>query len=131
MFRFVLPVLALFPLAARAESPLTPEEFEARVTGRTLTYSADGMAYGAEEYLEGRRVRWSYLDGECQDGHWYVSGQQICFIYEGISGPQCWQFYSRDGQIMARFENDPVQTELYETSKTDEALFCLGPKVGA
>jgi hypothetical protein len=124
-------VLALFPLAAQAQSPLTPEEFEARVTGRTLTYSADGMAYGAEEYLEGRRVRWSYLDGECQDGRWYVSGQQICFIYEGIAGPQCWQFYSRDGQIMARFENDPVQTELYETSKTDEALYCLGPKVGA
>ena len=48
MLRFVLPVLALVPLAARAENPLTPEEFEARVTGRTLTYSADGMAYGAD-----------------------------------------------------------------------------------
>ena len=116
---------------ALAEAPITPQEFEARVTGKTLTYSSGGRPYGAEEYFEGRRVRWSFLDGECQEGHWYVSGPQICFIYEDIAEPQCWQFFSKGGKMIARFENEPIQEEIYETSKHDDPLMCLGPKVGA
>lgn len=100
------------------------------MTGKTLTYSTGGAAYGAEEYLEDRRVRWTFLDGECQEGRWYVSGDQICFVYEDIPEPQCWQFYASGPRLMARFENDPMQTELYETSRQDEPLMCLGPKVG-
>lgn len=109
---------------------MTAEEFEARVTGKTLTYSSAGTAYGMEEYFNGRRVRWSFLDGDCQEGRWYDSGQQICFVYEDIPEPQCWQFYASDGRLLARFENDPGQTELYETSKSSEPLICPGPKIG-
>lgn len=122
--------LALMPVPALSETPLTAQEFEARVTGKTLTYSAGGAAYGMEEYLEGRRVRWSFLDGECQEGRWYVAGERICFVYEDIPVPQCWQFYAVGSRILARFENDPARTELYETAKTSEPMMCLGPKVG-
>lgn len=131
MYRLLAVLVLLCPLAATAaEIPLSPEEFEARVTGRTLTYSSDGQDYGAEEYLEGRRVRWSFLDGECQEGFWYEAGDQICFVYEDIPGPQCWQFYERGSRLLARFENDPERTELYETASRGEPLMCLGPKVG-
>lgn len=123
-------LLALAPLPALSETPLTAQEFEARVTGKTLTYSAGGGAYGMEEYLEGRRVRWSFLDGECQEGRWFVSGGHICFVYDDMPEPQCWRFYSDGGRILARFENDPMQTELYETAKSNEPMMCLGPKVG-
>lgn len=126
----IAALLALSPLPALSETPLTAREFEARVTGKTLTYSSGGTAYGMEEYLEGRRVRWTFLDGECQDGRWFVSGEQICFVYEDIPEPQCWQFYAKGGRILARFENDPTQTELYETARSNDPMMCLGPKVG-
>ena len=75
-------------------------------------------------------MRWSYLDGECHEGEWYVAGDQICFVYDEIPGPQCWQFYLRGGRLMARFEDDPAATELYETAQDNEPLYCLGPKIG-
>ncbi|MBT8417203.1 MAG: hypothetical protein KJO42_07155 [Silicimonas sp.] len=126
----VVLLLLSLPSLALAQTRLSPQEFESRVTGKTLTYSSGGAAYGAEEYLENRRVRWSFLDGECQEGRWYVAQEQICFVYENIPGPQCWQFFSSGSRLMARFENDPTQTELYETARADEPLMCLGPKVG-
>ena len=122
--------LSRLPVVAGAQTPITAEEFEARVTGKVLTYSADGAPYGMEEYLEGRRVRWSFLDGDCQEGRWYVAGDQICFVYENMPEPQCWQFYAQGGQILARFENDPLSTELYETARTPGPLMCLGPEIG-
>lgn len=125
-----LILLTFLPAIAGAQTLITAEEFEARVTGKVLTYSADGAPYGMEEYLEGRRVRWSFLDGECQEGHWYVAGDQICFVYENMPEPQCWQFYAEGGRILARFKNDPMSTELYETSRTPGPLMCLGPEIG-
>ena len=100
------------------------------VTGKTFAYSTGGAAYGAEEYFDDRRVRWTFLDGYCQDGEWYVSNDQICFTYEEIEAPQCWQFYMRGGRLMARYENNPISTEIYETSRKNEPLLCLGPKIG-
>ena len=126
---WILVALAL-PNAAFAERALSAHEFEARVTGKTLTYSSGGTPYGAEEYFKNRRVIWTFLDGECQEGRWYVAGEKICFVYEDIPEPQCWQFYADGSRLTARFENDPMSTELYETSRGDEPLMCLGPEVG-
>ena len=123
-------LLALLPTAGVADGPITPDEFERMVTGKTFSYASGGIAYGAEDYLENRRVRWSFLDGECTEGEWYVAGEQICFVYEDIPSPQCWTFYVRSGRLTARFQSDPGATELYETSRQDEPLYCKGPKVG-
>jgi hypothetical protein len=128
--RALSALLLIAALPAMAETPLTPGEFEAYTTGRTLTYSAGGIPFGIEEYLPDRRVRWSYLDGECQDGEWYPAGEMICFVYEAYPEHQCWTFYLRDGGLVARFENDPASTELYETHQSREPMQCLGPKVG-
>ena len=116
--------------AGSADEPLSVPEFEAYTTGKTLYYGANGNYYGVEEYLEGRRVRWSFLDGECQEGEWYPAGEMICFVYEEIGLPQCWTFYDRSGRLLARFENNPASTELFETRQSRDPLACLGPKTG-
>ncbi len=128
----ILILLLLFALPAHAQDqPISPQEFERLVTGQTLSYrSSTGAEYGAEEYLENRRVRWSFLDGDCTEGHWYVEGPQICFVYDTIPDPQCWQFYLRGGRLMALYRNDPQGTQLIETRRRDGPLYCVGPEVG-
>ena len=43
--------------------------------------------YGAERYLENRRVKWSFLDGICKDGYWSEKAGEICFVYEDKNSP--------------------------------------------
>ena len=124
-------VLCLLASPAHASDvPLSGPAFEAFVLGKTFTYSIDGRPYGAEEYMENRRVRWSFLDGQCHEGEWFVAGDQICFDYDDIPETQCWTFFLRGGQLAARFANNPETTELYETAQDTDPLFCLGPEVG-
>ena len=56
-----LCALIALPLAAQDLGlPVTGPEFDAYVTGRTLTYAAAGQIYGTEAYLPGRRVIWAF-----------------------------------------------------------------------
>jgi len=110
---------------------MTPEQFDEYTVGRTFSYGLKSTPYGAEEYLSGRRVRWSFLDGHCIDGEWFVELDLICFVYEADLSPQCWSFYLDDGRMVARFENDPAETTLYELNQSQQSLYCLGPDVGA
>lgn len=128
MLRYLLP--AALALPAYADTPISPGEFEAFVKGRTLTYATGGVPYGAEEYLSNRRVRWSHLDGDCEEGRWYASGDEVCFVYEGISSPQCWKFFLREEGLVAQFTNDTASPEVYELSAVRGPLQCVGPWVG-
>lgn len=131
MYRFLFPAVFLaLSLPAVAETPLSAAEFEAYTTGKTLNYGSGGFDYGIEEYLEGRRVRWSFIGGDCQYGEWYPSGDMICFVYEQIGMPQCWTFYVGQNGLTARFENDPEATALVETRQSRDPLICLGPTPG-
>ena len=116
--------------AAAAQSPMTAEEFEDYTTGKTLYFFSQGEAYGVEEYHENRRVRWSFLDGDCKEGAWYPQGEQICFVYEDNPTPQCWTFYRERDGLRALFEGRETGTELYEAGESDEPMMCLGPDVG-
>ncbi len=128
-----IPVLALTLCAAPAlaQSPMSAEAFEDYATGKTLIYGESGMAYGAEQYLPGRRVIWTFLDGACRRGEWYEKAEQICFRYEHApDDPQCWTFFRSQTGLTARFENDPQARILVEVEKSTEPLICPGPKVG-
>lgn len=125
-----LAAALLVPGAARAQAPMTAAEFEAYVTGRTLTFGIDGAPYGVERYMPGRRVTWSFLDGECQDGIWYEEDGNICFLYEVTPDPQCWQFFRDAEGLRAVFMNEPGTTILYEAQDGPEPLICPGPEVG-
>ena len=109
---------------------MSAEAFDSYTRGKTLFYGFDGVAYGVERYLDGRRVIWSFLDGECKEGTWYQRGEQICFLYEDRLDPQCWVFTQSPAGLVARFEGDPEATELYEAEEIGEEMICHGPKVG-
>lgn len=117
-------------LSQSAQTALSADAFEAYTEGKTLYFGSGGTAYGVERYLKNRRVIWSFLDGKCQDGIWYEDGGQICFLYEDRTDPQCWTFYQGPGGLIARFENNPEATELYEAQDMDEEMLCYGPEVG-
>lgn len=110
---------------------MTAAEFDAYTRNKTFFYESQGRPYGAEEYLENRRVVWTFLDGRCQHGEWYQQGEHICFIYDNKPEAQCWSFTRHPAGLIARFENDPDTLELYEVQKSDEPLTCMGPDVGA
>ncbi len=129
MIRFVLAA-SLLALPALAETPMTAAEFDAYVTGKTLTFAEDGTVYGIEEYLPGRRVRWAFTQDQCKEGAWFASEDQICFVYEDNPVPQCWIFYERETGLAAKFMNVDDGRELYEVGQSDEPLFCPGPDVG-
>ena len=123
-------MLALLGTPALAQDLMTAEEFDAYTRGKTLFYGQNGQAYGAEIYRDGRRVEWSFLDGECKEGLWYEQDGLICFVYQDNPEPQCWSFTRGANGLIARFENDPNTTELYEAQDIGEEMLCLGPKVG-
>lgn len=124
-------VLVLLPvLAGAGEAPLTAEEFEARTTGRTLTYAVEGDVYGTEQYLPGRRVIWAYEGAECQRGTWAEREGHICFLYENDPEPACWQFFDEGGRLAARFLGDDADASLKELAQSPEPLGCPGPEVG-
>ncbi|MDG1471391.1 MAG: hypothetical protein P8Q26_07500 [Ascidiaceihabitans sp.] len=109
---------------------MSAAEFDAYTLGKTLFYGRNGRAYGAEIYLPNRRVRWSFLDGQCKDGHWYEDAGEICFVYEDRTDPQCWSFETGNDGLIASFESDPAAIDLYEAQNIDQEMICLGPKIG-
>jgi len=126
---FLIP-LCLAAAPALAQESLSAEAFDSYTRGKTLYYGQGGQAYGVERYLEGRKVIWSFLDGDCRYGQWYEQAGQICFVYEDRPDPQCWSFSKGSTGLIARFENDPQATELYEAEDIGQEMVCLGPKVG-
>ncbi|MGB3247110.1 MAG: hypothetical protein WBB25_21460 [Sulfitobacter sp.] len=129
--KFMTLIIALLlALPATAQDTMSAEEFDDYTRGKTLFYGRQGAAYGAEIYHENRRVQWSFLDGECKDGEWYEDAGLICFVYDDNPTPQCWSFSAGPRGLIARFENDPTASELYEAQDMGEDMLCLGPKVG-
>ncbi|GGG63111.1 hypothetical protein GCM10011415_06880 [Salipiger pallidus] len=131
MRHLILAAILALPVSAQAAEPMSGAEFENYVTGKTLYFGMEGSAYGVEEYLGDRRVRWSFLDGRCKDGTWYEEkAGLICFVYEDEPAPQCWSFFREGSGLRAVFENDPASTVLYEARQNDEPMVCLGPEIG-
>ena len=113
-----------------AETAMTAAEFDAYVSGKTLTYSVAGEVYGAEQYLPGRRVVWAFKDDQCADGIWYEDAGLICFAYENMGDPQCWTFYLGGIGLRAEFVGDAAGSELSEVAQSAKPLSCAGPDVG-
>ncbi len=128
--KYIMTFLLFLAAPVAAQDLLNAEEFDAYTRGKTLFYGQNGQAYGAEIYHENRRVEWSFLDGECKTGEWYEDRGLICFVYEDNPNPQCWSFTKGAGGLIARFENRPDTTELYEAQDSGEEMLCLGPKIG-
>jgi hypothetical protein len=118
----LIAVLAFSP--ASAETIVSPSEFEALSTGKTLYFSKDGKAYGAEHFYKGRRSKWRYSNGICEDGVWFTHENLFCFNYEGGIETQCWTFFKTEKGFAARAEGAPLDEilELYLIDK--KPLLC-------
>lgn len=125
---YLIPLL-LSATGVTAE-PLTAERFDSYTQGKTLYYNSQGRSYGAETYLRSRRVRWSFLDGSCQEGSWYPQGAEICFIYDGSDLPQCWTFELNENGLSAVLDGEFGRTELQEAAPNGRQLICPGPEIG-
>ncbi|MFM2390619.1 MAG: hypothetical protein RLZZ437_2174 [Pseudomonadota bacterium] len=130
MLRVVLTLAFLLPLPAWAERVMTPTEFEAYATGKTIDYADDFSVWGREEYLPGRRVRFSFTDDECRFGTWYDQGDQVCFVYELDPEPKCWTYFTDGKNVTTVFESDGPGGTVSRAMPTKEPLVCLGPQVG-
>jgi hypothetical protein len=126
------PLILSLALAtpALAETTITAEVFEAHVTGKTLTYQQFDNVFGIEEYLPGRKVRWSTAPNECLYGSWFPKGDKICFVYEYNPTPVCWSFWLQNGALVALSETGLAGEELYEVAASDQGLPCPGPDIG-
>ena len=116
--------------AALAQDFLSAEEFDALTRGKTYYYSSGGQPYGAEEYLDNRRVRWSFLDGRCLEGTWWQEQEFICFEYADDPDPHCWTFRAGSSGLVATLRGDVPGRVLYEVQQSPQPMMCLGPEVG-
>lgn len=128
--RLLAAALVLTALPAWAQTPMTGAEFESYVTGKTITYTQFGEAYGVEEYLPDRKVRWAFTDTECQYGRWYEQDSSICFVYDYDPEPQCWTFWTDAQGLHGLFNGNAPEAELVEAGQSETGLPCPGPDVG-
>ncbi len=126
-------VLVLCGLAhpTRAEPAMTADAFDAFTRGKTMTWSDGGAAYGVEQYLPDRRVRWTIIGDTCVTGHWYAEADLICFQYEHREGPACWTIRQTGDTLVAVDIDDPQGLLPVTVAETDAPLACFGPEVGA
>ena len=121
----------LLATPALAEAPLSAEDFDALTQGRTMTWAEFGQVYGVEQYLPGRRVRWTVLGDDCKLGHWYPEGAMICFQYEDDPDPDCWTITRSGSDLHARYAGMAANSAPVVVAETTEPLACFGPEVGA
>jgi hypothetical protein len=121
---------ALLASPLQAQTPMSASEFDAAVTGQTIYYN-DGLGTyaGVEAYHPHNRVTWVAPGGICQKGTWFQDGSEICFRYEGQSGPVCWTFFQTDGRLMASPSPGAAPWEAFRI--TTDPIPCTSPFVGS
>ena len=128
----LMTVLVLATAPARAEL-VSPDAFEALAQGRTLHFSLDGMPFGAEQFLPGRRSLWRFVGGACEPGSWRAEGEAICFVYDREPTPMCWHFRREGEGYAAWLVEDGAETgfRLALDAIGPAPLPCPGPDVGS
>ncbi|MFN5996058.1 MAG: hypothetical protein ACK47C_15390 [Paracoccaceae bacterium] len=127
MMRLALALAILLAAPAGAETRMTADDFDAFATGKTLTYRSASGVFGTEEYLPGRKVRWSDGSAGCYSGLWYPKGEDICFYYQGVDEPACWRFLRTDDKVIADFSGD-AETLFLDVVASKDKLPCNGLK---
>ena len=110
---------------AQAQEAMNGAEFDAYVTGRTITFrTITNPEFGVERYLPGKRVMWSAFDGTCQYGVWFESKGDICFRYEGDPEHKCWAIFDEANGLRGVYTTRPNTTVIYEVLGRDDPLIC-------
>ena len=127
----MIRVLAMLFMAGAANAaPMGAAEFDARVTGKTIHYTVDGVPSGVEEYLPHQRSRWMGPNGECTEGTWFANNGMICFDYPDAVLIQCWIVEERGGRIHAYLPDTDPASGFISFQESDTPLPCPGPDLG-
>ncbi|WP_296423942.1 hypothetical protein [Yoonia sp.] len=122
--RSLLVCLAL-ATPATAQDIMSAAEFDAHVSGRTITFgTSQNPSYGIERYLPGRRVMWSAFDGTCKYGIWFESKGSICFRYDGDPEHKCWVMFNDPDGMRGVYMTRPNNTVIYEIPDREDPLIC-------
>jgi len=116
--------------AGHAQTLMTGEEYEALSMGNTLDYAIDGVIYGSERHLPGRRTLDADLGEPCTEGSWFPEGDAICFVYDGSDDTHCWHFWREGDQILAKPVGEDPGAARREVTVSPTQLNCPGPDVG-
>ncbi|MGL4236264.1 hypothetical protein [Tabrizicola sp.] len=124
--------LVALPFAAMAENsppaatypPLTAEEFEAIVEGKTFDTHTMGESYEVETFLPGRRTILRNAN-QCVEGTWRPEGQLICFDYQGDPVSYCWTYHDHGSWLKGWYNGDRT-TEPIELYPIDDLVTCEG-----
>lgn len=109
----------------QAQDAMTGPEFDAYVTGKTITFRTEtNPNFGIERYLPNRRVMWSAFDGTCKYGVWFESKGDICFRYNDVQVPQCWTIYDEPDGLRGLYTTNPNTTVIFELLDREEPLIC-------
>ncbi len=123
-------MFATLPLAGIAQTPMTGDEFDAYVTGNTITYGRDGSVHATAEFLPGRKYRFAFGDYPCVEGYWYEAGNQICTVDEeqlfpSDGTPECFLFFTDREGLRGRYMGDGgSDSDMIEIGKIDGPLSC-------
>jgi len=131
MLKYLSIILLCLSHPSFAETIISPDAFEKLSTGKTLHFSLDGKPFGAEEFFEGRRSKWRFQDGTCEDGEWFAENDLICFNYEGGLETQCWHFLKTEDGYGARAEGAPIDDILKLERIDEKPLLCSGKGLAA
>ena len=124
----LIPALLAIVLAtpAMAETPMSGEEFDAYVTGKSLLFrTMQNPTYGVERYLPDQRVVWSPRPGLCVEGEWYQRDDQICFTYDNDPGPECWLIYDTGAGLRADLQTGTGALTVFEVDQLTQPI-CPG-----
>ncbi|MDX8354452.1 hypothetical protein [Cognatiyoonia sp. IB215182] len=125
MRAWLVAVIAVLCLPAMAQEPMNAAEFDAYVTGRTITFRTDlNPTYGVEQYLPGRRVMWSAFDGTCQYGVWFESKGDICFRYDHDPEHKCWTIFLDPDGLRGVYTTREPYTVIFEVPDRTDPLIC-------
>ncbi len=91
-----------------------------------MYFTFNGQPFGIEQFFKGRRSKWRFEDGRCDDGKWFADNNLICFNYEGGLETQCWHFLKTDDGYAARAEG-AAPDDILELDHIDtKPLLCSG-----
>jgi hypothetical protein len=122
--------LGLVAGAAQAEKAMSGVEFEAYVTGKTITWNYGAGVLGTEQYLPQRQVRWAFEGDQCLNGTWFEDSGSVCFVYDNNEGPICWHFVKGAKGLTSQIAGQPDGLVIFEVAHTADPLACTGPEVG-
>ncbi len=125
---------AFWPVAASAQTLITPEAFLNAVVGKTITFHEirSGMLVGTEEFLSPTLSVWRMEGRGCVYGQITIPNGQICFLYDDASDgmPVCWWPFLYNDRLMVRlasFESGEMQEV---RSISEDSLNCPSVPVG-